>query len=67
MLHCKRKLKKASKVVFALLLASALTVVSVSQQMIPVSAASTLSELEQQQENLKNQKEENDQKINHVA
>lgn len=66
MLHCKRKLKKASKVVFALLLASALTVVSVSQQMTPVSAASTLSELEQQQENLKNQKEENDQKLDEL-
>lgn len=63
MLHCKRNFQKAAKIACAVLLASALTVVSLSQQMAPVSAASTVSELEAKQEELKNQKEENQEKL----
>lgn len=63
MLHCKKNIQKAAKIACAVLLASALTVASLSQQMAPVSAASTLSELEAKQEELKSQKEENQKKL----
>ena len=63
MLHCKKNIQKAAKIACAVLLASALTVASLSQQMAPVSAASTVSELEAKQEELKSQKEENQKKL----